>query len=993
MLSNNFHYRFFFHKSTYQKAGKAYLILFIGLVLTLLTGLYTKHEVDEGSKSEFSLICNEIQTKIYIRLHAHAQLLRNGSAFFAASESVSRKEWKTFYSRSNMNKNLPGIQGFGFSLIVPKSELSQHIQNIRNEGFPDYIVKPLGNRDIYTSIIYLEPFEGRNLRAFGYDMFSEPIRREAMEKSRDSNLAMLSGKVILVQEANEDLQIGTLMYVPVYKNGMPINTPEQRRKAIKGWVYNPYRMNDLMNGILGRWDANNDSRIHLQIYDNNNTTPNSLLFDSQHKDKVNDDFSLSRILDLPIVFNGKMWTLRFYQSEKQFPFLENNVLIVSISGVVMSFLFFALYISLLNTKNRAKQIADELTSELIDSEEKYRVVFNNEIYAICIFDLETLKLLDVNKAYENVYGYTREELLSGMTIHDITAEHQLSDAATVKATREGTTFIPLRYHRKKDGTVFPVEIVGGPYLWKNRNVMFALAHDISDRKQAEEELAIEKQRLDAILKGTNVGTWEWNIQTGETIFNERWAEIIGYTLEEISPTNIETWMKYTHPEDLEISSGLLKKHFNGNLSYYACEVRMKHKNGAWVYILDRGRVNKWDESGKPLIMSGTHQDITLRKLAEQSLLTTTDELRSVMESTKDVIAMMNCDFRYTLFNSAFHEECKRIFGIEFKPGDSMVEALANLPVDLEEALKYWKRALAGEDFIVTQQFGDTNLERNWYELHFSPIIDHEGKVISAVHIVRNITDRKNIEMEIQKKNIELAELNSSKDKFFSIIAHDLKSPFSGFLGLTKILAEQIDDLTMREMQEISKSMQISATNLYSLLENLLEWSRMQRGKVDYNPEISLLSFLVKQNIDIITDRAKQKDIVIISNIDDDLEIFADIPMFNSVLRNLISNAVKFTPKGGKIEIGAGINTTEDLVLLNNYIQIYVRDTGIGMSTDILNNLFRIDQNISRTGTDGEPSTGLGLLLCKEFIEKHGGRIWAESEVGNGSTFFFTLPKG
>ena len=157
-------------------------------------------------------------------------------------------------------------------------------------------------------------------------------------------------------------------------------------------------------------------------------------------------------------------------------------------GTIISLLVFGLMLSLFRTRDHALQKAKQLTAELRESEEKYRIIFNNEIYAICIFDLNTFKLLDVNEAYTRLYGYSRDELVSGMTIHDITAEHQASDAAAVKATKEGTTFIPLRYHRKKNGTVFPVEIVGGPYEWKGQKVMFALAHDISVRNRAEEAL-------------------------------------------------------------------------------------------------------------------------------------------------------------------------------------------------------------------------------------------------------------------------------------------------------------------------------------------------------------------------------------------------------------------------------------------------------------------------------------------------------------------------
>ena len=441
---------------SHKNAWKAFVILILGIVLTAILTYFIDKDVESRSKSEYSLICNEIKTKFSIRLQAHAQFLRSGASLFAASDSVTRKEWKLFYEHSNLDKNLPGIQGFGYSQIIPKDQLSKHIHAIRNEGFSDYRIKPEGSREIYTSIIFLEPFAGRNLRAFGYDMFTEPTRRHAMEQSRDSNVAMLSGKVILVQETNKDIQIGTLMYVPVYKNGMPVQTAQERRAAIKGWVYSPYRMNDLMNGILGRWDTLDGKRIHLQIFENNKIANGLLIFDSQSDDTLNHNNLASRTLSIPVNFNGNIWTLYFSQAHEQLSIYESKVAIVFLGGLIISFLMSGLFLSLINIKSRAESIADKLTAELRESEEKYSIIFNNDIYAICIFDLKSLELLDVNDAYTRVYGFTREELISGMTIHDITAEHQASDDATVKATNEGTTFIPLRYHKKKDGTIFPL---------------------------------------------------------------------------------------------------------------------------------------------------------------------------------------------------------------------------------------------------------------------------------------------------------------------------------------------------------------------------------------------------------------------------------------------------------------------------------------------------------------------------------------------------------
>jgi len=242
---------------------------------------------------------------------------------------------------------------------------------------------------------------------------------------------------------------------------------------------------------------------------------------------------------------------------------------------------------------------------------------------------------------------------------------------------------------------------------------------------------------------------------------------------------------------------------------------------------------------------------------------------------------------------------------------------------------------------------------------------------------------------ILEQNETLQKINSEKDKFFSIIAHDLKSPFAGFLGLTKIISEEYDKLSFAQLQEYSQNLKESAINLYKLLENLLEWSRVQRGVMDFNPELCVLDYVVNQNINIQNIVARQKEISLINNMNDDISAFVDIPMLNTIIRNLLSNAIKFTPRGGRIEIGAQILDNSDNQA--SMVEVYVKDSGIGMNQDMISNLFKINEKVSKPGTENEPSSGLGLLLCKEFVELNSGIMKVESTEGAGSIFSFTLP--
>jgi two-component system sensor histidine kinase/response regulator len=246
---------------------------------------------------------------------------------------------------------------------------------------------------------------------------------------------------------------------------------------------------------------------------------------------------------------------------------------------------------------------------------------------------------------------------------------------------------------------------------------------------------------------------------------------------------------------------------------------------------------------------------------------------------------------------------------------------------------------------------------------------------------QDILKSKNQELENTKK--ELQKTIASKDKFFSIIAHDLKGPFSGFIGLSSMLAEEINEFSKEEIEDMAISMNKAADRLYSLLENLLDWSRTQTGGMEYEPEKINLSEIVQNNIQLLIHNANNKKINMLSSVDNNLFVNADENMMQTILRNLISNAIKFTYADGFVKIQAFPE--------NDFVRIIVEDSGIGMKPEIKNNLFKIEKKVSTQGTNKEKGTGLGLILCKELIEKHGGTISLESEPDVGTKFFFTIP--
>lgn len=328
-----------------------------------------------------------------------------------------------------------------------------------------------------------------------------------------------------------------------------------------------------------------------------------------------------------------------------------------------------------------------------------------------------------------------------------------------------------------------------------------------------------------------------------------------------------------------------------------------------------------------------------------------------------------CDY----FNKTWLDFTGRTMEQEF--GNGWAEGVH--PDDFDFCVKTYVTAFdKRESFLMEYRMKNKFGDYCWIRDFGRPFFDLDNTFLGYIGSCYDITENKNIELE-------LIELNTTKDKFFSIIAHDLKSPFNSVIGLSNHLVENIKNNNIEEIGLYGNLIIKSANKAMDLLMNLMEWSRSQTGKMEFNPEYIDLAACTKKIIHLYDDIAGQKSITIKNTLPHNLFVFADNAMISTILRNLISNAIKFTMPGGEIIISA--------IKKQNEIVFSVSDSGVGISKNSIQRLFRIDQSYSTTGTNKESGTGLGLILCKDFVEKHNGRIWVESEERKGTTFYFTLP--
>ncbi|MBP9616608.1 MAG: CHASE domain-containing protein, partial [Aliarcobacter sp.] len=302
------------------------LILLVGILSSLIFGYHTYTNNLEKEQIQFNSLTKKVIQQINNRMATYREILYSGVSFFEASHHVSRDEWHIFVNKLQLKELFPGIQGLGYSLVLRENELEKNMQDIQAEGFPNYKIKPEGKRDLYTSIIYLEPFDQRNQRAFGYDMFSEENRRNAMSRSIELGLPSLSNKVRLVQENGKDEQSGFLLYTPHYKKNYPLENKEQRYEAIEGFVYAVFRTKDFIHGAVG----DSLEMLDIKMYDGKEKNENSLLLNSNTKTEENKTFNKTVQVEL----DGHIWTFEITAKDS---FLDNQQNIYSLIFTLLGF--------------------------------------------------------------------------------------------------------------------------------------------------------------------------------------------------------------------------------------------------------------------------------------------------------------------------------------------------------------------------------------------------------------------------------------------------------------------------------------------------------------------------------------------------------------------------------------------------------------------------------------------------------------------------------
>ncbi len=622
------------------------------------------------------------------------------------------------------------------------------------------------------------------------------------------------------------------------------------------------------------------------------------------------------------------------------------------------------------------------------SNKKFLTLANNLPAMVAYVNVNTMEYEFVNIEYQQLIGKPIEEII-GSHPREVIGERNFQYA--LKYIEEAKAGKSVSYE-----TLFPLAkgkrwLVTNyvPDFDENGKVksVIVLSYDLTERKQVEEALKESEEKYRTLAANLPGAVYRCGLVDPWIIeyFSEPIFDITGYTAADFISNKI-TYGELVHTDDRQRIADQVEQAIKDKIDF-ELEYRIRHKNGDWHWILERGKA-VYDQNGNAIYLDGVDMDITDRKLAEQALLKSEIILNISQQLSKTGGWEYDVE-NQTMFWTA---ETAQIYDFEKTgPLSGPVAAFHDSykcfePDDRTKLHTAFELCVSsGEPYDLEFQFTSLTGRHLWIKTTGKAFVNDSGKIIKVVGTFMDVTERKKAELIIQTQYQELTKLNSDKDRFITILAHDLKNPFNALMGLSELLSKNVYKYDLENIENLINIIHRTSKRTYNLLEELLLWGRAQSGKLPFEPKKLIFADICEKIIEDLKLAGDTKNIKVNNLATNEIDVFADLNMLKVILRNLLSNAIKFTNIGGKIEINLEQNQTNSI--------ISVSDNGIGISNEVLIKLFDISQTYTTKGTQEETGTGLGLLICKEFVEKHGGIIWIESELGTGSVFKFSIPKG
>lgn len=949
----------------YFLAVTSFLLIFL---LTLFVYYDSLEQSRRRSESLFELETDQAKTSIENRVLNYIQILKGAKGLFLSSDTVTRQDWRKYISTVRIEENFPGIQGIGHVLMVKPEVLTQHQASVRAEGFPTYAIHPVGDRPVYSSIVFIEPFSGRNLRAFGFDMYSEPTRRLAMDLARDTNQPTLSGKVRLVQETEEDTQPGFLIYLPVYEHGLEPKSVLYRRNLIKGFVYSPFRINDFMQNL----HKTEFQDIDIEIYDGKFPNREAILY---QKGQWGSYFSppsqdqLSKLVTLNI--SGHVWTL-YFAAPADFGSKAERQLsrIILAGGLVISLLMFSVVWSLSKVRksNLVKQmISDNATAALF--------MLDQNDY--CTF---------MNPAAEEMTGYTfaeiRQQPLHKMLHHSHPdgSPFPPSECLLVKSLAKNQSISAQEeVFIRKDGSFYPVSCTARP-IFENGVAMTSIleVRDITEEKKIQQAILESEARFRTMADSAPVMIWI-NDEAGNTTYvNKQWLDFTGQRLEEAQQIG---WLGSVHPDDLDYAKTVYEEAVKKK-EKFKVEYRLRRQDGVfrWMVVASIPRFNP---NGELVGYIGSVTDITERMEAEQRVKEHADLLQGIFRKVPAVVGLIRAsDLTYIMVNPVL----SRLFGNRPLLGRVLREAHAGQEEQrlfdlVGQVIQTAKSGFGKEVPVSIDRKGDGQLTIGFFNLVYQPVFNEKQQVeavlMFGVDVTELVEGRKELTLineQLNLKNEELLRINNDLDNFVYTASHDLKSPIANLEGLATVLQENLEGKLGKDDYKALHLLGVSVNKLKKTIADLSDITRVQKQLSERHETLLFEEVLEDVKADI-GGLLSSSGATVVTEFKMP-EIFYARKNLRSILYNLLSNAMKYRSPDRPLLVRILTEKVGPHTILS------VQDNGLGIKTQHLSKLFLMFTRL-HSHVEG---TGIGLYMIKRIIENNGGTIQVESELGKGTRF-------
>ena len=721
--------------------GLAATVLLLGLAISTAAGIWLAQREHRSAQTQFDRLAERTERELMRRLQLPVYGMHGARGLFAATGKVSLPQFRAYVESRQLEHEFPGIRGFGLIERVSDASLPDFVAQRQKEGMSDYAVHPPPvPGQLHYLIKYIEPL-APNRPALGLDLASEAARREAVNLAIESGLPVLSERLTLKQDLSHSA--GFLLLVPLYRPGTDPQTPAQRHHAMTGLLYAPIVAREMFRDL----DQVADGQLSFAIYAGDEERPDQLIHQSALDGTAQAGMFVSwHTLEVA----QRQLSLRAAST----PAFERSVVgygwIGAIGGGALLSAALAVATWLLATaRMRAEALAHAMTADL----ERLAMVARGTSNAVIATDAK-LRINWVNEGFTRVTGYSAEEVL-GKTPAEVLSSGRASPATLrilEKAAREGKGCRVEILNRRKDGSLNWVDTELQPVRDAKGQLsgFIEIALDITERKKAAELLAREQLRLQSIISGTGAGTWEWDISQDKVRFNDEWAQMLGYTLAELEPTGFQTWQRLAHAEDLAQASRLLEKHLRSETPQYEAEMRLRHKDGHWVWVLTRGRVTARDLAGKPLTVAGTHLDISARKRMEQDLR----DSEAILERSGRIAGIGAWQLERQPPRLHWSAQMFRILDLApDAPQPGLEEALQYFDAPSQERIaSAMRRALRlGEPQDLELRVVTARGREIWVRSVGEPELEG-GRVVRIVGTLQDVTERRRLEDSLRRNN-------------------------------------------------------------------------------------------------------------------------------------------------------------------------------------------------------------------------------------------------